>query len=112
MSQADSGVPVQILGEEYRLAGASPERVRALADFVDRKFRETLAARPTMDIKRLSVVVCLTLAEELFDERSRGQSRQAFEVDAARRMRRCRDRLEAAVTEVAGGEVTGRNEPN
>jgi cell division protein ZapA (FtsZ GTPase activity inhibitor) len=112
MSQAETGVPVRILGEDYRLAGASPERVRALAAFVDQKYREALAARPTMDSKRLSVVVCLTLAEELFEERARGRSRQAFEADALRRLRRCRDRLDAAVLEAAGGENTGPNGPN
>jgi cell division protein ZapA (FtsZ GTPase activity inhibitor) len=99
MSKPESGVPVRILGEEYRLAGASPEQVRALAEFVDRRFRETLAARPSMDMKRLAVVVCLTIAEELFEERTRGQSRRLLETDAARRVRRCRETLEAAWTE-------------
>ena len=112
MTKAEAGIPVRILGEDYRLAGASPEQVRALADFVDRRFREALTARPTMDMKRLAVVVCLTLAEELFEERTRGQVRQDFEADAVRRVRRCRETLESARQERAEAQMSGRSEPN
>ena len=112
MSTPETGVPVRILGEEYRLGGASPERVRELADFVDRRFREALSARPTMDGKRLSVMVCLTLAEELFEERARGRHRRDSTVEAARRVRRCRDQLDASCLEPAGGIEVGPNGPN
>lgn len=112
MSKPETGVPVRILGEEYRLAGASPDRVRALAEYVDRRYRETLAARPTMDMKRLAVVVCLTIAEELFEERARGEARHLLESDAARRVRRCRDLVEAAWANSAPGDPrAGPREP-
>jgi ferredoxin len=61
-----------------------------------------------MDMKRLAVVVCLTVAEELFEERSRGQSRQVSQADAVRRVRRCRDRLEAVWVEAAGYAAAGK----
>jgi cell division protein ZapA (FtsZ GTPase activity inhibitor) len=91
MERSDPGTPVRILGEEYRIAGASPERVRALASFVDRKFQELQTARPLIDIKRLAVAVCLNIAEELYQERTR---RNAEDGNAVGRVRRCRELLE------------------
>ncbi len=96
MTKGDPGTPIQVLGEEFRIAGASPERVRDLAAFVERRFREEQAARPAMDFKRLAVVVCLTLAEELYDERSRRRGLETREVGHAERVRRCREALEGA----------------
>ena len=49
-----------------------------------------------MDFKRLAVVVCLTLAEELYDERSRRRGLETREVGHAERVRRCREALEGA----------------
>jgi cell division protein ZapA (FtsZ GTPase activity inhibitor) len=101
MERNDPGTPVRILGEEYRIAGASPERVRALATFVEDKFQELQAARPLVDIKRLAVAVCLNLAEELFEERAGRLDAD----DAVRRVRRCRELLEGE--RVAGGTPDG-----
>jgi cell division protein ZapA (FtsZ GTPase activity inhibitor) len=91
MERNDPGTPVRILGEEYRIAGASPERVRALASFVEGKFQELQTARPLIDIKRLAVAVCLNIAEDLYQERTR---RSAEDVNAVGRVRRCRELLE------------------
>jgi cell division protein ZapA (FtsZ GTPase activity inhibitor) len=91
MERIDPGTPVRILGEEYRIAGASPERVRTLASFVEGKFQELQAARPLVDIKRLAVAVCLNIAEELYEERTR---RTADDGNAVERVRRCRELLE------------------
>jgi cell division protein ZapA (FtsZ GTPase activity inhibitor) len=91
MEANDPGTPVRILGEEYRIAGASPERVRALASFVEGKFQELQMARPLVDTKRLAVAVCLNIAEELYQERTR---RIAEDGHSIGRVRRCRELLE------------------
>jgi cell division protein ZapA (FtsZ GTPase activity inhibitor) len=91
MERNDPGTSVRIFGEEYRIAGASPERVRALASFVEGKFQELQAARPLIDSKRLAVMVCLNIAEDLYQERT---SRNAEDGDSVGRVRRCRELLE------------------
>jgi cell division protein ZapA (FtsZ GTPase activity inhibitor) len=91
MERNDPGTPVRILGEEYRIAGASPERVRALASFVEGKFQELQAGRPLVDTKRLAVAVCLNIAEELYQERTRRSAEDGYAVG---RVRRCRELLE------------------
>ena len=91
MESSDPGTSVRILGEEYRIAGASPDKVRDLASFVEGKFREQQAMRPLADIKRLAVAVCLNIAEELFEERTRRETGNGIVVG---RVRRCRELLE------------------
>jgi cell division protein ZapA (FtsZ GTPase activity inhibitor) len=91
MERNDPGTSVRILGEEYRIAGASPERVRALASFVEGKFQELQTGRPLGDIKRLALAVCLNIAEELYDERTR---HNAEDDNSVGRVRRCRELLE------------------
>jgi cell division protein ZapA (FtsZ GTPase activity inhibitor) len=102
MERKELSTSVRILGEEYRIAGASPDRVRALASFVETKFQELQAARPLVDIKRLAVAVCLNIAEELFEERTR---REAGDGSAVGRVRRCRELLEDV--RVDGGRPWG-----
>ncbi len=102
MERNDPVTPVRILGEEYRIAGASPERVRDLASFVEGKFQELQTARPLVDIKRLAVAVCLNIAEELYQERTR---RNAEDGHAVGRVRRCRELLEDVRAE--GGRPEG-----
>lgn len=94
MTESNSATSVTILGEEYWIRGASAEVVQHLADFVDVKFRELQNARPAMDLKRLAVMVCLNIAEELYQERScrEGVLRQAQD-----RTRHCKDALERAL---------------
>mgnify|MGYP000902770606 CR=1 FL=1 len=106
MSRGEMGIPVRIMGEEFRVAGASPERVQALAEFVDRRFREVQAARPSLDARRLAVAVTLTIAEELFDERHQHRIRRGVEADSARRVRHCREALERVFQEAAWGAAT------
>ena len=90
MNRSSPGTSVRILGEEFRVTGASPERVHALAEAVEHRFQELMAARPTMDFKRLAVAVCLNFAEELYDERSRRETMDGISV----RVRRCREALD------------------
>lgn len=66
MATADSGTPVSILGEELRLRGASPERINALAAYVDEMFRQHESVK---DMRRQAILVSLHIAEEMFEER-------------------------------------------
>ena len=81
---------VEILGERYQVRGASSERVSALAEYVDSKFRELQQSSRTTDIKRQAVLVSLNIAEEVFAERDlRGE-----EMESVRhRLRQCREFL-------------------
>ena len=85
---------IRILGEEYQVRGAAPELVEQLAGLVDHKFRELQAARPTMDWKRLAVMVCMNIAEELYQERIR---RDRLLQKAWTGAQRCRVALESAL---------------
>ncbi len=71
MSERGAITSVSILGEEYRIRGSSPDQVVRLAAVVDQKLRELQATRPAMDTKRLAVMVCLNIAEELDQDRCR-----------------------------------------
>lgn len=70
MTQNDA-TAVEILGEEFLIRGASPERIRALADFVDSRFREMENTGRLQDPRRQAVLVSLNIAEEVFRERER-----------------------------------------
>ena len=94
MSEPGATTSIRILGEEYRVRGAAPELVEELAGFVDQKFRDLQAARPAMDWKRLAVMVCMNIAEELYQERIR---REGLVQKAWERTRSCRDSLEDAL---------------
>ncbi len=85
---------VRILGDEYSIRGASRERITALAAMVDARFRE-LAAKPGagVDLKRLAVLTCLNLAEEIEQTRERGEG-------VTRRTRREVTRMRARLEEV------------
>jgi cell division protein ZapA (FtsZ GTPase activity inhibitor) len=108
MPESGSATSVTILGEEYWIRGASPEIVQRLAEFVDGRFRELQNARPSMDVKRLAVMVCLNIAEELHQERSHqkgilGQARE--------RTRLCRESVERVLQSMPdeAGEVCSGN---
>jgi len=94
VSESGATTSIRILGEEYRVRGAAPELVEELAGLVDRKFRDLQAGRPAMDWKRLAVMVCMNLAEELYQERSR---RERIVGTAGERTRACRVSLEEAL---------------
>ena len=81
---------VEILGERYQVRGASSERISALAEYVDQKFRELQQSGHSIDMKRQAVLVSLNIAEEVFAERDlRGE-----EIESVRyRLRQCREFL-------------------
>ena len=91
MSNHEATTQVTILGETFQIRGGERALVESLANQVDARFREVQAARPTVDMKRLAVMVCLNLAEELHRERTlhRESIHQARE-----KARHCRESLE------------------
>ena len=88
MSNSEPVTAVRILGEEYKIRGASPERITTLADYVDRKFRQIEQVK---DLRRQAVLVSLHIAEEMFAERDR-QSEREGKISA--RLRSLRIQLE------------------
>ena len=102
MTDPPAPTSIRILGDEYQVRGAAPELVAEIAGFVDRKFRELQTARPSMDWKRLAVMVCMNIAEELYQERIR---RAELVQSAWERTRVCRDILESSLD--AGNQSAG-----
>ncbi len=100
MTEPGPTTSVTILGEEYRFRGASPEMVQELARLVDGKFRELKDRRSALDLKRLAVMVCMNLAEEMMQERDRHGDLLRRAVD---RTRRCRESLELALESSEAG---------
>jgi cell division protein ZapA (FtsZ GTPase activity inhibitor) len=99
MTEPAATTAVTILGEEYRFRGASPELVSQLARMVDDRFRELMESRPALDVKRLAVMVCMNMAEELYRER---HLREGLYGPVAERVRRCCRSLEEVLG--AGGQ--------
>jgi cell division protein ZapA len=63
-------VTVQIGGVKYALKTDEDDRfVKALAAFVDAKFRDTQKHTRTVDTQAVAVLTALQIAEELFNER-------------------------------------------
>ena len=92
----DGATAVRIHGEEFRVRGASPERIQALADFVDARFREMDKTGRTADLRRQAVLVSLNIAEEVFLERER----RLDELERARyRLQECGRYLDGALGE-------------
>lgn len=89
---------VRILGEEYWVRGGAPERVQELAAFVDAKFREVSERASIVDLKRLAVLVSMTIAEEIFTERERASQDTLERGQVGRRVRECRGALEKGLT--------------
>ena len=63
-------VKVRIGGEEYSIRSeAAPERVRAVAEHVDRTLREVLAGGLAIESHRAAILAALQITEELFKAR-------------------------------------------
>ena len=63
-------VTVQIGGARYALKTDEDDRwVKAVAAFVDSKFRDTQKHTRTVDTQAVAVLTALQIAEELFSER-------------------------------------------
>jgi cell division protein ZapA (FtsZ GTPase activity inhibitor) len=88
MSNSEPVTSVRILGEEYKIRGASPDRITTLADYVDHKFRQIEQVK---DLRRQAVLVSLHIAEEMFAERDRQNEREG---KVSARLRSLRIQLE------------------
>ena len=67
-------VTVQIGGARYALKTDEDDRwVKAVAAFVDGKFRDTQKHTRTVDTQAVAVLTALQIAEELFRERRNGR---------------------------------------
>ena len=106
MSDRDTVTTVRILGEEFRIRGASPDRITEIADYVDAKFRELESSGSVMDLKRRAVLVSMNIAEEVFQHKEElEQQQRRFETESHSskvrtkdwqgRLRRCLSRLDA-----------------
>lgn len=63
-------VKVRIGGEEYSIRSeAAPERVRAVAEHVDRTLREVLSGGVVIESHRAAILAALQITEELFKAR-------------------------------------------
>jgi cell division protein ZapA len=70
MTQAKSGVKVEIYGAEYRIKGeANAEYIRRVATYVDAKMHQMSQASATGSVSKLAILTAINIADELFRER-------------------------------------------
>ncbi len=63
---------VEILGRQYTLKGdVDPTYMIQLADYINGKLSEMRRIAPGADFNKLTLLVCLNLADEIFQLRSR-----------------------------------------
>ena len=68
-------VQVQIFGHSYTIRGeANQDYILDVAAYVDRKMREITEKLPVASLSKVAILTSLNIADELFKERSRGQS--------------------------------------
>ena len=66
----DSKITVNLLGKEYTLKGdVDSDYMVKVAKYVDQRLRELQKQLPGLDTTRLSLLVALNLADELFQAR-------------------------------------------
>lgn len=66
----ESKVKVAIFGEQFVIKGdATPERIRRLAEFVDRHMKRIAERHPELGMSKIAVLTALNLANELFRRR-------------------------------------------
>lgn len=72
-------VKVRIIGEEYSIRSeAPPERVRQVAEHVDRTIRHVMSGGTVVESQKAAILAALQITEELFKARE-----EATEVDRA-----------------------------
>ncbi|SRR6266498_1668469 len=104
-------VEVDILGQKYTIRSeATPEYVRELAGYVEKRAREIDSASPGQDPTKVLALAALYIADEMFrlrDERAEGdkaratgeKERAAAEKDAIARLSALRQLLDSVVPE-------------
>jgi len=74
LSSKKNVVKVSILGDEYSIrSDASPERTRAVAEYVDKIIRETMRAGNIVETQKAAILAALSITDELFDAREGGE---------------------------------------
>jgi cell division protein ZapA len=93
-------IEVEILGQKYTIrSAASPDYVRELAGYVERRVTEIRGSGTGQDPTRLLALASLYITDELFrlrDERSEAER------DASARLGALRDLLDAVVPKEGG----------
>jgi cell division protein ZapA len=89
-------IEVEILGQKYTIrSGASPDYVRELAGYVEKRVTEIRGNNTGQDPTRLLALASLYITDELF--RLRDERTEAVR-DASARLGALRDLLDAVVT--------------
>jgi cell division protein ZapA len=57
---------VEIFGTQYTFEGGDPERVRQLADYVNRKMSETARSIKNVTSTRVAVLAAMNIVDEFF----------------------------------------------
>jgi cell division protein ZapA len=73
---------VEIFGTQYTFEGDDAERIRAIAEYVDRKMRETSRSIKNITTSRVAVMTAMNIADDLF--RCRESTEQASRGDSER----------------------------
>jgi len=71
------GTEAGIFGSRYTFEGDDSERIRALADYVDRKMSETAKRIRNVTTSKVAVMAAMTIADELFKLRESVEHAQA-----------------------------------
>jgi cell division protein ZapA len=67
-------VRVTILGDEYSIkSDASPERTRAIAEYLDNIIKQTMRAGNIVEAQKGAILAALSITDELFDAREGGE---------------------------------------
>ena len=94
MAPEKNRIEVEILGQKHAIRSeASPERVRALAAYLEQRVSEIRGGAVGVDPARLLALAALDITEELFRARD---ERAALDQDTGARLGALRDRLDAA----------------
>ncbi len=66
MIEQKARAAVEIFGEEYIMKGdATPEYMRMLASYVDRKMKQVAGRQPQLSALKIAVLTALNVADEL-----------------------------------------------
>ena len=70
----DSKVQVEIYGQPYFIkAGADPDYIKNVAQYVDLKMREIASTIPTVDSLKISVLAALNITDEFLQLKQHNQ---------------------------------------
>jgi cell division protein ZapA len=74
---AKNVVQVEIFGHSYTIRGeAEQEYILGVAAYVDRKMREITEKLPVASLSKVAILASLNIADELFKERARRESKE------------------------------------